>query len=254
MNLPVPVAAPSPDEGSVVGFDYASLDQAQAQEAQAVAERIRSRMKAGIIETGLDLISIKAQIGHGAFGAWIEAEFRMDVKTAQNYMRTASVFGDKSEIVSLLPASTVYTLAAKSTPETIREDVLRQIEEGQRPEPAVIAETIRTAKQQERERKEAEARAAELAKLTDEQRADLERKAKRRHRSRAQREAEEAHRQAEWKAEQEAKKRAAQEAVCMVAERLGTDFEHFASLVEQASYHFDSAVKARAREPVAVAL
>ena len=239
------------------GFDYAVLNEAQAQEARATAERIRSRMKANIIENGLDLIGVKAQIGHGAFGSWIKAEFGMDEKTAQNYMRAASVFGGNSEIVSVLPSTIIYKLAAKTTPETIREDVLRQIGEGQRPKPAVIRQAIDDAKQQEKERQEAEKEAARLAKLTDEQRAELEKKAKRQRRTREQREAEAARERAEWKAKRERQEHAAQEAAELLADRFGDDLGDLLALIREAgSWQLDVAIqtlKDRPRKPDVVA-
>lgn len=235
--MTLPALSPTADEGAIVGFNYESLGSAEADAARAAAERIKSRLKAGLIEVGLELIDIKAKIGHGAFGPWMKAEFGMDERTAQNYMRTATVFGDKSEIVSVLPASTIYALAAKSTPETVRDDVVRQVAEGQRPKPAEIAETIRQAKQEERARQEAEREAERLAKMTDEERAVHEAGLKRQRKNKKRREDEAARQSAEWNTKQERERQAAQEAAEMVASRFGNDLDRFMALMKDAGIY-----------------
>jgi hypothetical protein len=115
----VTVTAPYNDasETSARTFDYAGLPDTVAAEARRIVDRYRERGQNHILETGRDLIRMKKALGHGAFGAWITAEFNMSERTAHNYMRAAEAFdGDKSAIVALLPPSTVYALAAKSAP------------------------------------------------------------------------------------------------------------------------------------------
>lgn len=71
-----------------------------APELHEIAERIRARIRRtamDIIETGQDLIQAKQALGHGKFGEWIEAEFNMSLRTAQNYMRAAEWAEGKSE-------------------------------------------------------------------------------------------------------------------------------------------------------------
>lgn len=53
------------------------------------------------------------------FLPWIEAEFEMS-ETANNMMRVATVYGDKSQTVWDLNATALYELAAPSTPESVR--------------------------------------------------------------------------------------------------------------------------------------
>jgi hypothetical protein len=75
---------------------------------RAAAERIKARMKASVLETGRDLIAVKEQLEHGAFQEWLECEFGLTPRTAQNYMQAARVFGAKSEIVSHLPQTLTH--------------------------------------------------------------------------------------------------------------------------------------------------
>ena len=98
-----------------------------------IAERIRVRIRrttTDIIETGRDLIQVKNGLGHGRFSKWIETEFGMTGRTAQNYMRAAEWVEGKYEIVSHLPPATIYLLAAKTTPEEIKTKVITDLEAG----------------------------------------------------------------------------------------------------------------------------
>ncbi|MCH9053459.1 MAG: hypothetical protein IIA72_20775 [Proteobacteria bacterium] len=98
-----------------------------------IAERIRERIRrttTDIIATGHDLLGVKSKLDHGAFHSWIETEFGINARTAQNYMRAATWAEGKSELVSHLPPSTVYLLAAPSTPEEFTTEVLSNIESG----------------------------------------------------------------------------------------------------------------------------
>ena len=83
-----------------------------------------------IISIGAKLRSVKAHLDHGQFGSWLSGEFGWSERTAQNYMRLAEVFGTKSETVAGLPPTLIYTLAAKSTPNEIREKVIADLEVG----------------------------------------------------------------------------------------------------------------------------
>ena len=88
-------------------------------------------MKESVVATGRDLTKVKAKLEHGAFGRWLDAEFAMTVRTSQNYMRAADLADSKSETVSLLPATILFRLAAPSTPEAARDDVIARLENGE---------------------------------------------------------------------------------------------------------------------------
>jgi hypothetical protein len=86
----------------IVTFDYAALPPDVVTEAQGAAERIRTRIRAAIVDVGADLIGVKDRLPHGAFSVWLKAEFGMTERTAQNYMSAAALAG-KYETVSVLP-------------------------------------------------------------------------------------------------------------------------------------------------------
>ena len=130
-------------------FDYASLPEALAADARAVAQRVRSghlRTMSTILEMGRELTALKAKLGHGRFGRWLQAEFGAVARTAQNYMLAAERFGQDAELIALLPPSTVYALAAHSTPEPVRAEVVRRLSSGERLQPAQIGALVRAGR------------------------------------------------------------------------------------------------------------
>lgn len=115
-------------------FDYAALPTEKAASARAAAERIRGRMQLAaesIIEVGRELIEQKKQLGHGNFLPWIEAEFGMSGVSASRMMNVAIECGDKSFTVKHLAPTALYALAAPSTPEPVRTEVLERAASGE---------------------------------------------------------------------------------------------------------------------------
>ena len=99
-----------------------------------------------ILDMGRDLLTVKARLGHGRFGQWLEAEFGGVARTAQNYMRAAQSFADKSELVSHLPPATVYALAAPSTPGELRREIVERLRAGELMHADAISEAVKQAK------------------------------------------------------------------------------------------------------------
>lgn len=61
---------------------------------------------------------------------WLEREFIWTDRTAQRYMAAAEHFDGKTDIMSDLPATSVYELAAKSTPEETRQEIVDLLDSG----------------------------------------------------------------------------------------------------------------------------
>lgn len=142
---------------TVVTFDYSQLPAEVADDARAIAARVRDKTKSmtvTVLELGRDLTHVKARLGHGAFGAWLEAEFRGGARTAQNYMRAYEAFGDKCEIVSHLPPTAVYALAAPSVPERTRARVVKRLSAGEPVNAAEVQALVRDAKKKARRKRE----------------------------------------------------------------------------------------------------
>lgn len=141
------------------GFNYAALDPAIATPLRQQAERIRARLRkstADIIETGRDLLAVKAKLDHGTFVAWVEKDLKLLARTAQLYMSAARLAA-KNEIVSLFQPTTVYRLAAESMPDDIRAAILTRAEAGDVPSDKQVKDAIaRAAKRRRKAERQAE--------------------------------------------------------------------------------------------------
>ena len=118
-------------------------------EVGAIADRIRARVRRtaeDIIAVGHDLTKVKAQLGHGKFLDWIDREFGMSERSARNYMAVATWAEGKSATVADLAPSTLYRLAAPSTPEDIGEEVITRAEKGENIKAAEVKRQIQKAK------------------------------------------------------------------------------------------------------------
>jgi hypothetical protein len=120
-------------------------------------------METDMLETGCDLTRMKERLGHGKFLKWIDAEFAITPRTAQKYMNAADVFSGKYELVSHLPPSIIYDLAAPSTPPHVRDEILQRLETGERPPASIIREMVRTAKGQRRQQQKGERKEQQAA-------------------------------------------------------------------------------------------
>jgi hypothetical protein len=185
------------DASSELRFDYSQMDEGTAGEANAAVGRFYARQKAYVIDTGRDLLAVKGRLEHGLFLNWVQAEMKLTPRSAQRAMNTAEVLGSKSDTLSYLPPTTLYALAARSTPAPIRDEIVQRVEAGE----------ALTAKAIDRHLWEARARAKQEdidAKLAPEER---KRKAQAKRASEARRRRE----NEKWRAEQDeaaAKRRA----------------------------------------------
>ena len=149
----------------------------------------------------------------------------MTPRTAQRYMSAAAVLGDKSDIVSFLPPTTIYQLAAPSMPPPVREEIVERME-NERLAPATVEKIVREAKDETR-------RQRALAKMSAAERKAAERKAKRSRATREQREAEAQRRQQEWEADEQRRERATTEVAELIKSRMGDDLPRFVSLLKR---------------------
>lgn len=161
---------PTEPSTAFAAFDYTAMGADTAREARAAVERYRGRTKAYVMDTGRDLLAMKAQLDHGLFLLWLRSEMGLEPRTAQNFMQAAERFEGKSEIVSHLPPTVLYKLAAPSTPEPVRAAVLKRIEAGETMKAEASVEEIREAKDEAARRAKAEREEARRAALTPEAR------------------------------------------------------------------------------------
>src|SRR5215213_8346976 len=115
-----------PKLDSVGGYSLASP--ILAADLSQIAKRIRQRVTnqvASVIATGNDLIAAKRALRSDGrlFCKWVKTELGMEIRAAQNYMSAARVVA-QNENFSLLSPSALYRVAAKSTDENVRTQVL----------------------------------------------------------------------------------------------------------------------------------
>jgi ParB-like chromosome segregation protein Spo0J len=115
---------------------YQAQTELQAPVLAEHADAIRStgkRMIADAIEIGRRLSVCKEMLSHGGWLPWLEREFQWSERTARNFMQLHELSLKSANIADLdLPTSAVYLLAAPSTPESARTDVLTRAEAGER--------------------------------------------------------------------------------------------------------------------------
>ncbi|MHB2166480.1 DUF3102 domain-containing protein [Alsobacter sp. R-9] len=96
-------------------------------EVESIATAVRGRLnrvRQEIVAIGRDLHRAKDLLKRGQWLPWLNAEFGMTARTAENYMNVAERFGSKFERLSNLRLETAYKLAARSTPDEVINKVL----------------------------------------------------------------------------------------------------------------------------------
>lgn len=140
------------------------------------AERIRNLVnvvRGSIIEIGRELIAAKAEVAHGNWLDWLDAEFGWSERTARNFMRIAEAFKSArlADFDSLtIDATALYALAAPDVPQPVRDEAVARAEAGEHITKAEADRIIAEAEERfqaelTRIEREAEAKAtAEIAK------------------------------------------------------------------------------------------
>ncbi len=77
-------------------------------------------------------------MAHGHFLTWVDAEFGMSDQTARRFVHAAEAFGDKVNTVLNLPPTVLYALAAPSTPDEVRDNVVGLAGQGKKLETPLV--------------------------------------------------------------------------------------------------------------------
>jgi phage N-6-adenine-methyltransferase len=121
------------DNGLQLTFDYTALDLETRIVVQQRTEEIRvlvRRSAQDIIDIGAKLIDVKARLGHGNFGRWLDAEFGWSGRTAANFMNVSSKFANFANLADFA-ASALYLLSEPSTPEPARLEAIERANNGE---------------------------------------------------------------------------------------------------------------------------
>lgn len=108
----------------------------------AVLHQLGQRIVRDVVEIGRRLSACRAIVGPGNWLSWLDRELKMSDETAYRFIRVAELAANSSHnVVELdLPVSSLYLLAAPSTPETAREEIIERAEAGEK---ISVAETQR---------------------------------------------------------------------------------------------------------------
>jgi N6-adenosine-specific RNA methylase IME4 len=143
-------------------------DPALAEHA-AVIRALGKRVVGDVIEIGRRLVECKRIAGHGGWGPWLQREFGWEETTALRFMRVFELQLKSGNLQDLdVPVSGLYLLAAPSTPDEARTEVIERAENGEHFTHAQVKEIIVARGEREILRKAQELRAA----MTEERRAE----------------------------------------------------------------------------------
>lgn len=130
-------------------YDYRRLPAEQRSLAEQAARTIKPRLRRAaedLFVIGAALNGVKAELEHGRFGEWLAVEFGLSQRMAQHFMNVATRLQAKSEKFSLLPPSTLYLLAAPTTPDAAIRTVEERLDAGDRPQLARVARIVELSK------------------------------------------------------------------------------------------------------------
>lgn len=115
-------------------FEYSTLEP----ETRILVLRNTSEIKTLMQRTCQDIISIghkltetKKSLGHGKFINWLKFEFSWSVSTATKFMQVSEQFKFVNFTNLNINASALYLIAAPSTPDEVRSEVLRLASNGE---------------------------------------------------------------------------------------------------------------------------
>lgn len=132
-------------------YDYSRLPAPHRRLVEEAARTIKPRLRRAaedIFVIGAALNGVKAKLEHGQFGDWLAVEFGLSRRMAQHFMNVATRLQAKSEKFSHLPPSTLYLLAAPTTPDEAIRLVEERLDAGDRPQLARVARIVELSKQE----------------------------------------------------------------------------------------------------------
>jgi len=94
--------------------------------------RLGKQTVENIIEIGRRLTLCKKEISHGDWSGWLKQEFNWSEQQARWFMHVFELAESKSnKLLNLnLPVSSLYLLAAPSTPEVARSEIIERAKNG----------------------------------------------------------------------------------------------------------------------------
>lgn len=116
----------------------------------AEIRKLGKRVVSDVIEIGKILGEAKRIAGHGNFGPWLKREFDWTEMTATRFMNVYEMSKSNNLLDLDLPVSSLYLLAAPSTPQEARDIIIARAEGGEQIPVAEVKDTIDAAKDRKR--------------------------------------------------------------------------------------------------------
>jgi Protein of unknown function (DUF3102) len=127
----------------------------------AAIRRLGKRVVADVIEIGRLLAECKRICGHGNWLPWLDREFGWTDDTALNFMRVYELSKSRNFRDLSLPLSGLYLLAAPSTPQEARDEIIERAQAGETIPVAEAKHIIEHAKDQQQPCKRTKPQAAQ---------------------------------------------------------------------------------------------
>lgn len=136
----------------VIGFDYEILESQERILVQQRTGEIRERLQRSaqdIWEIGNKLADVRSRLKHGQFDTWLKAEFGWSRRTAYNFINVYEAFPERANFAQInIATSALYLLAAPSTSQGLRDEVLQRAKEGEPVTYKEIRQVIKEEKSQ----------------------------------------------------------------------------------------------------------
>jgi Protein of unknown function (DUF3102) len=144
-NKKSPSVKSNPDQKAALAHSP-SNEKVLAEHADAI-RALDKQAGATIVEIGRRLIEAKALVGHGNWLPWLEREFRWTAETALRFMQVTEAVGKNNKLLDLnCGVSSLYLLAAPSTPPEAVEAVIERAKTGEKVTGAEVKKVVHEAK------------------------------------------------------------------------------------------------------------
>lgn len=142
----------SQNSQKIIKFDYEALPAQKRTSIQQEVVEIKKRIRhtaLTIWEIGEKLFHVRSQMNSRQFCSWLKVEFDWSQRTAYNFINVYQAFPDFANFAKIdIPISSLYQLAAPSTPQYIRSQFLNKAIAGQKITFQGVKKAIKQAKQQ----------------------------------------------------------------------------------------------------------
>jgi intein/homing endonuclease len=140
-NKKSPSVKNNPDQKAALAH-FPSNEKVLAEHADAI-RALDKQAGATVVDIGRRLIEAKALVGHGNWLPWLEREFRWTAETALRFMQVTEAVGKNNLDIGV---SSLYLLAAPSTPPEAVEAVIDRAKTGEKVTGDEVKKVVHEAK------------------------------------------------------------------------------------------------------------